>query len=54
MRGFSPRIRFGFVILSVALLIAIYLSVGERPNSAQQRPVGPPPTAKFEQFAKSD
>jgi hypothetical protein len=54
MRGVSPRIRFGFVILSVALLIAIYLGVGERPNSAQQRPVGPPPTAKFEQFAKSD
>jgi hypothetical protein len=54
MSGFSPRIRIGIVILSLVFLIAIYLGVGERPNSAQQRPVDPAPTAKFEQFAKSD
>jgi hypothetical protein len=54
MSGFSPRIRFGIVTLSLAFLIAICLGVGERPNSAQQRAVDPAPTAKFEQFAKSD
>ncbi|MEO8043192.1 MAG: S8 family serine peptidase, partial [Acidobacteriota bacterium] len=54
MSGFSPRIRFGFVILSVALLTVIYLGVGERQNSAQQRLVEPTPRTKFEQFAQSD
>ncbi|MEP7148719.1 MAG: S8 family serine peptidase [Acidobacteriota bacterium] len=50
-----PRIRFAFVILSVALLIAIYLGTGERRNSAQQRPAAEPtPKAKFEQFSTSD
>ncbi len=49
-----PRIRFAFVILSVALLIVIYVGLGERPNSAQQRPAEPTPKAKFEQFSIGD
>lgn len=49
-----PRFRFGIVILSVALLIAVYLGVGERQNRAQQRAIDPAPKAKFEQFAQSD
>ena len=56
MSGISPRIRFAFVVLSVAMVIAVYLGISEQPNNAQQRAASAPqpPTAKFAQFAKSD
>lgn len=40
------------VLLSVFALIVIYFTLGERPQSAQQRPVEP--KAKFAQFSKAD
>lgn len=49
-----PRSRVAFVLLSVAVLIAVYLGLGETKNTAQHRPVEPPPTARFEQFSRSD
>ncbi|MEO8572615.1 MAG: S8 family serine peptidase, partial [Pyrinomonadaceae bacterium] len=55
MSRFSPRIRFAVTLLSVAVLIAVYLSLGERKNSAQPRQAAPAaPKAKFEQFSHSD
>ncbi|MEP6704366.1 MAG: S8 family serine peptidase, partial [Acidobacteriota bacterium] len=46
--------RFTFVVLSVALVIAVYLGLGERKNSAQPRSAAPALKARFEQFSKSD
>ncbi|MEO6333851.1 MAG: S8 family serine peptidase, partial [Pyrinomonadaceae bacterium] len=54
MSGVFPRTRFAFVVLSVALMIAAYLGLGERKNSAQPRPAEPALKARFEQFSKSD
>ena len=46
--------RFAMTLLSIAILIAAYLGLGERKNSAQPRPAPAAPKAKFEQFSKSD
>src|SRR4030095_3296267 len=57
MSGFFPRLRFVFVLLSVAVLIAAYLSLGETQNRAQERAVAPAvtaPKAKFQLFSRSD
>ena len=56
MSGTFPSIRIAFVLLSVALVSAVYLGITEQPNKAQRRAASAPPqpTAKFAQFAKSD
>ena len=53
MNGSFHRVRLAFGILSVAVLIGIYLGLGERQNNAQLRPAEPT-KAKFAQFSKTD
>ncbi|HUR96821.1 MAG TPA: S8 family serine peptidase [Pyrinomonadaceae bacterium] len=54
MSRFSPRVRFAVTLFSIAMLFAVYLSLGERKNNAQPRAADAAHKAKFEQFSKSD
>lgn len=53
MQKFFSRARVAFVLIGVGVAIGMFLSIGEKPNSAQERPADPP-KAKFEQFSRAD
>ena len=54
MHVLLSRSRIAFVVLLAIFGFVLYLTLGETPNSAQERPSQPPLKARFEQFAKSD
>src|SRR5262245_27270493 len=52
-RMFSRR-RVGFALLAIAVAIVVFLAIGERPQTAQERPAGRRLSARFGDFATPD